>query len=497
MKLYPIITIKKSLLLLFVLFSVQIIKAQSSTLKNRLIEHVHILASDSLQGRQAGSDGAHMAADYIIEQFKEIGLKPFVGDSTYRQKFIVGTSTRIYSNIIGYLEGSDPILKDEYIIIGAHYDHLGLREKGSETVIYNGADDNASGTAAMIEIARRLRQKEGKLARTILFVAFDAEEIGLHGSEYLASILPAEQVKFMISMDMVGWLQATDELTVAGVAMLKGGRNIMESVPTPAGLNVHLKRYDKMIMGGSDHDSFASLGVPAFYATTGLKSPYHKPEDTAEKIDYSGMALVTEYLGSMTEEFASGRTLIASGKISPKHRSPVVEFALSASIGSSKHNYLEGALTGKSAFSWNAGAFVQFNVSRFALRSEILYHQRNATFPNEDDIFKNPYRKFTLQSVTVPVNLIFKFPKNSVHYFYVGAGGYYAYNFGGKLSGNPMDFNSFANRNDWGMTATFGGSVGPIGIAFTSYSGYANVLKSNNTPKISNSSTYFSIYYKF
>ena len=495
MKLYPVISIKKSLLLLSVLFSAHIVNAQSSTLKERLTEHVYILASDSLQGRQAGTNGARMAADYIVKQFTEIGLKPFVGDSSYVQSFTAGGS-RIFSNIIGYLEGVDPMLKNEYIIIGAHYDHLGLREKGADTVIYNGADDNASGTAAMIEIARRLKHKEGKLARTILFVAFDAEEVGLHGSKYLASTLPSEQVKFMISMDMVGWLRAENKLTIAGVAMIKRGRNIMENVPRPAELNVHLKKYDKMIMGGSDHDSFASLGVPAFYATTGLKSPYHKPEDTAEKIDYSGMVLVTEYLGSMTEEFASDRTLIASGKISPKHRPPVVEFALSASIGSSKHNYPEGALTGKSAFSWNAGAFVQFNASRLALRSEILYHQRTAPFPNEDDILKNPYRKFTTHSVTVPVNLIFKFPKNSVHYFYVGAGGYYAYNFGGKLSDNPMDFSSFANRNDWGMTATFGGSVGPIGIAFTSYSGFAYVLKSN-TPKISNSSSYFSIYYKF
>lgn len=483
----------KRILIAIAAFAVLLPASAQRPSKERLEEHVYTLAADSLYGRSAGSEWSKKAADYIVRNFEEIGLRPFVGDTSYFQRFALGSSTRIYRNVIGYIEGADPVLKDEYIVIGAHYDHLGYRGEGDKAVIYNGADDNASGTAAMMEIARRLKQKEGQLARTVVFAAFDAEEVGLHGSQHMVRLMPEGRVKFMISIDMVGWLRATGKLSVAGFGMLKDGRDIMDAVPVPEGLKVDFKKFDSNIMSGSDHDSFADKDIPALYATTGTKSPYHKPGDTAEKIDYDGLVLVTGYLGNMAEEFAGTVPLVVSGKASPKHKAPKIEFAVSGSLGSNAHRYTKGALTGRDAFAWNAGAFVQVDMGLFALRPEVVYQNRVARYPAENAELGGAYRKFTTRSVTVPVNLLLK--GTGTLYFFVGFGGYYSYNIDGRLDGEKLDFVNDVNRHEYGWTGTLGMNIYRIGLSYTGYYGLSPVMK--HGPKMKNASSYFTAYYKF
>ncbi len=463
----------------------------------RLAQHVYTLAADSMLGRGAGTDNSRKAAEYIINNFEEIGLYPFVGDTTYKQKFSFTNNTnRIYTNIIGFIPGSDPVLKDEYVILGAHYDHLGIRVRGRDTVIYSGADDNASGTAALIEMARILKEREGSLRRSVVFAAFDAEEIGLHGSAHMVSLLPAENVKFMVSIDMVGWLREGKRLRMAGVGMLDDGRKLIGSVPVPEGLPVKLKKFDRNVMGGSDHDSFAAKGIPSFYVTTGLKSPYHQPEDTAEKIDYEGLALISEYMASMGETLANSDRLEASGRVSGKHRENKLEFAVTGSVGSALHRYPEGALTGKKAFAWNAGAFVQYNINRrLSVRLEGLFQSRTARFPTEDGQLGGSYREFNTRAVTVPLNLMLKLPVTAGVYFYVNAGGYYACNLNGSLDGVALDFDTGLRRHEYGWTAGFGFNIYNYGMAFTSYNAFSPVMHTG--PVMKNSASFFTLYYRF
>ncbi|MDD3667974.1 MAG: M28 family peptidase, partial [Bacteroidales bacterium] len=139
----------------------------------RIKKDVYVLASDSLMGRSAGTIYGNKASQYIYSRFIENGLKPIY------QIIREGTTQK---NIYCVIEGSDSILKNEFIILGAHYDHLGYRIKGNDTIIYNGADDNASGTSLILELGRKINENKEKFKRSIVLIAFDSEETGLNGS---------------------------------------------------------------------------------------------------------------------------------------------------------------------------------------------------------------------------------------------------------------------------------------------------------------------------
>ena len=223
---------KKTLFLLITLLFCGSIFAQ--TQKERLTHHVYYLASDSLRGRAAGSEDAAKAAAYIANQFEEIGIQPFFNDCWYQPFEQYGRS---YKNVVGVIPGNDPVLKDEYIVIGAHYDHLGVRNEE----VYNGADDNASGTATIIEMARILKQQQSNLKRSVIIAAFDAEEIGLHGSNYLSSKLDPSKVKLMMSIDMVGWLEKGKSLQLNGAATIKNGKRLLRDEAEKLHINVNPK----------------------------------------------------------------------------------------------------------------------------------------------------------------------------------------------------------------------------------------------------------------
>jgi hypothetical protein len=200
-------------------------------------------------------------------------------------------------NIVGVLEGSDPKLKREYIIIGAHYDHLGRGGHDSSLApnsieIHHGADDNASGTAGMLELARVLSANRNQLRRSVIFMAFSAEESGLIGSKaYTASpLLPLADSVTMLNLDMVGRMR-DGKLTVGGVGTSPEFRKLLESANN--GLTLQLSDDG---FGPSDHSSFYAKQIPVLFFFTGTHDDYHKPSDTADKINYEGEAKVVGFV---------------------------------------------------------------------------------------------------------------------------------------------------------------------------------------------------------
>jgi Zn-dependent M28 family amino/carboxypeptidase len=209
-------------------------------------------------------------------------------------------------NIIGVLEGEGP-LADETIIVGAHYDHLGLGGYGSlapwTSAIHNGADDNASGTSTLLEIARRLAASEKKPHRRIVFIAFSGEERGLLGSAHYVRQprYPLEKTIAMFNLDMVGRLRE-DKLTVFGTATAKNFDSLVGEACQQAG--IHLIKFEGA-MGrdqlSSDHVSFYNRKIPALHFFTGTHTDYHRPSDDADKLNVVGMRRIADVVVKVVE----------------------------------------------------------------------------------------------------------------------------------------------------------------------------------------------------
>ncbi len=224
-------------------------------------------------------------------------------------------------NIVAILHGNDPVLKDQYIVVGAHYDHLGMGGPGSgsraiDTVaVHNGADDNASGVAMVIELAEKVAS-EKKNKRSIIFAAFGAEEMGLVGSKALTAEPPVETDKMvgMFNFDMVGRLDtATNGLSVGGTQTAKETESILadlnpgfELAMSPEGV------------GPSDHASFYLQNVPVLFISTGAHSDYHSPLDDADRINYEGMKKVADYSYSLLMEIANRDSMLTFQEAGPK-----------------------------------------------------------------------------------------------------------------------------------------------------------------------------------
>ena len=457
-----------------------------------LKEHVEILASDEMHGRKAGSQYGRQCAAYIASQFEEIGLLPAAenneGAKSYIQNFEKYSGR--YANVVGFVGGNDPELRNEYIVIGAHYDHIGFRTPGRDTVIYNGADDNASGVAVLIETARRLKLHEKDLKRSVIFAAFDAEEIGLYGSKALADNMPLRNVKFMASIDMVGWLNKAGELQIKGTATLDGGNEIFLSVPHD---NLQIKTVGKgqSLWYGSDHDSFASVGIPAVLITTGTISPYHKPQDTAEKIDYDGLNIIADYTTGLAFEMATRDVL--------EHASPTNrKFQISAGVSAGGTSLVFPSAETRTAFTWSAGILLQYHFNTcWALRNEILYMHRNYRYPLINDsgtelLVSDSSNRISTSAVTIPIYAVVKSTLWDNYYCYAGAGVYYSHIFGWKPAEALL---SRMIPNESGMLFTAGAAMGHIDFSIKSM--FSLNKLSTSGPKTKSQSWYFSLYYRF
>lgn len=324
------------------------------------MKHVYFMAADSLRGRMAGTPGNVATAQYLKQQYVEMGLKPYF--SEWEDHFLWNNND--CANIVGVIEGSDPLLKDEYIVIGAHYDHIGL----SHGEVCNGADDNASGSAALIEIARQLLSMDRSLIkRSIIIAAFDAEEQGLCGSQHLCNKIQKQQrrVVLMMSIDMVGWYGVSGYLKFNGTATLKKCEPWMTQLAKSQGISIRLRDYETSIFTATDTQPFANVGVATLAVTTGLKSPYHKPEDDADLIDYEGLEKVSTYLAAVVQRCASDEVQ-PSGKLAPIHteRQRTFEWGVLAGPTLTSMLYNRSHLTGDSRWGAQVGLALHYSPSK-------------------------------------------------------------------------------------------------------------------------------------
>jgi hypothetical protein len=267
-----------------------------------LKNHVNFLASDALEGREAGTTGAWAASKYIIGELeKSEGLRPGDGgpgdDTTDWLQFFKGN----LRNILVSIPGSDPDLKDEFILIGAHYDHVGYgsrsNSRGPIGFVHNGADDNASGTAALMEVLEALATVEPAPRRSILAVFWDGEEKGLLGSEFFIQnpTIPLERIRLTLNSDMVGRLGAKG-LGLHGSRTAFGLRQFLARENT-VGLTLNFSWDYKR---DSDHWPFFERNIPAVMLHTGKHNDYHRPSDDVEKVSFEGTQLISQYLVQLT-----------------------------------------------------------------------------------------------------------------------------------------------------------------------------------------------------
>ncbi len=220
------------------------------------------------------------------------------------EKILIKTDVKIRkkstANVVGFIEGSHPVLKNEYIVIGAHYDHLGMGGENSgsrmpDTIaVHYGADDNASGVGGIIELAQKLINDKTKLKRSVVFVAFSAEEMGLLGSKYFVknSFIKTNQIKAMIKLDMIGRMNKENQLIVAGTGTSLEAEGVLNELSKKTSIKL---KYSPDGYGASDHSSFYVENIPVFFITTGAHDDYHTPYDIYEKINYYGTKQVLEF----------------------------------------------------------------------------------------------------------------------------------------------------------------------------------------------------------
>ena len=267
-----------------------------------LTEHVAFLADNARQGRGPGSEGHDAAAKYIADRFKAYGLAPGGDNGSYVQSFSMAVGERremrTVANVVGVIPGTRPEWKDQSVLVTAHYDHLGLGwpdvHKGDEGKVHPGADDNASGVAVMLELAHALAGAE-KPSRSVVFVAFTGEEAGLLGSAFYvehAGPFPIGKVMGAINLDTVGRL-GDQKLSVIGTGTASEWQHIFRGASFVTGVE---SRNIPEAMQASDQMSFVRKGVPAVQIFTGAHRDYHRPGDTADKIDGPGLVKVATFV---------------------------------------------------------------------------------------------------------------------------------------------------------------------------------------------------------
>jgi hypothetical protein len=277
----------------------------------RALADVRFLADDRQEGRGVGTDGLARAGAYIREAFARAGLTasfqdfaiPTDAPAVLHTK-LGGTATR---NVVAILRGTSPALRGQVVVIGAHYDHLGrggfgAMDPDSTGRVHNGADDNASGTAALLEVARQLAGR--RPARTIVFVAFSGEELGTLGSSYFVQHpvpQPVDSIYAMLNMDMVGRLRS-GRLLALGAATAKEFPALLDSLNTPARFDL---RASGDGWGPSDHAVFFAARRPVLHFFTDLHEDYHRSTDDWQGINQKGIAQVARFVADLAWALAN------------------------------------------------------------------------------------------------------------------------------------------------------------------------------------------------
>jgi Peptidase family M28/PDZ domain len=286
----------------------------------RALADLSYLAADAREGRGIGTRGLEQSGTYLAAAFRSIGLTPGAPGKSYFQPFTIapdapiaihtdagGKSTR---NVIAVLRGRSPARRGEAIVIGAHYDHLGyggfnaMDAPDSTGKVHNGADDNASGTTALLEVARRLVHRP--LDRTVVFIAFSGEELGDLGSDYYVkhATVPVDSIVAMLNMDMVGRLR-NEKLIVTGAATAQEFPALLDSLNRVGGGPRFDLRASGDGWGPSDQASFFAVKRPVLQFFTDLHEDYHRTTDDVDKINIVGLEQVADYVAGLATALAN------------------------------------------------------------------------------------------------------------------------------------------------------------------------------------------------
>lgn len=280
---------------------------------NTLRGNLSFLASDALEGRGTPSRGLDIAAEYIAAQFRAAGLEP-LGDDGYFQtadwreiapkreiaKYADAPQPLKVRNVVGLLRGSDPELSKTYVLVTAHYDHLGVREGNGEDAIYNGANDDGSGTVSVIELARAFAARKERPKRSIVFMTVFGEEHGLVGSRYYGAhpLVPVAATVANINLEQIGRTDDSEGPQVRAAAVTGADYSDVGDVLRQAGerTGIRITRHpvnSDRYFAYSDNQALADLGVPSHTVSVAYAFPdYHGAADTWDKIDYDNMAAV-------------------------------------------------------------------------------------------------------------------------------------------------------------------------------------------------------------
>ncbi len=311
------------------IYKPSILKKYAKTITaNELKEHLYIFSSDAYQGRQVGTSGQKEAVEYLKNNYIKEGIESPYKDSTYYQRIPKSYFLNNYNdteNVLSFIKGSEK--PDEVIIISAHHDHKGVNDKGE---IYNGADDDGSGTVAILEIAQAFKeaQKNGfGPKRSILFLHLTAEEIGLQGSRYYTEnpIFPLNKTVANLNIDMIGRVDKSHQDNPNYVYLIGADRlstelhYISESINnTFYNFELNYKYNDEndpnRYYYRSDHYNFAKNNIPVIFYFNGVHEDYHQPTDTADKINYSILEKRTRLIFTTAWQLANQKNRIVIDK---------------------------------------------------------------------------------------------------------------------------------------------------------------------------------------
>lgn len=273
----------------------------------RLRDHVATLASPEYQGRRG--EGGQKAAEYLIKAFRDLDLEP-VFDGAYTQAIPAKEPGLVLGQNVGaWLRGTDPALRDEWVVVSAHFDHLGIKDG----VLYPGADDNASGVAMLLEVARALAKGPEPPRRSVMFVGFDLEEVGLWGSRYFAehAPVPLGRIGLFVTADMIGRALGgvcDPYVFVMGTEHAPGLRPWIDRAAPGRALSVGLLGTD-LVGTRSDYGPFRSRKVPYLFFSTGENPCYHSPDDRPETLDYPKVEAISRLILGVVRQASAAEAL--------------------------------------------------------------------------------------------------------------------------------------------------------------------------------------------
>ena len=287
----------KFVTLLLLVFALDDCRSEEDITVEESRKTLSYLASDKMEGRKPGNPGNFIAVSFIKKEFESYGLETHLQKFTYTFRWRVGlfrwrTVEIETMNVIGVLKGTS----DKHVVIGAHMDHLGVDGDGDA---YNGADDNASGTTAILELAEAFGKSDARPKDTIVFIAFNAEELGLLGSKHYVSdpLLPLDDCKLMINLDMVGRLRGTT-VTAQGGNLSRSVTQLVDKLDDNYPFDVNITAAGNR----SDHAPFNWSGVPVLFFHTGTHPQYHRTTDDPDLINYEGLVNIAKFVKDLTVE---------------------------------------------------------------------------------------------------------------------------------------------------------------------------------------------------